>query len=177
MSVLVCAITFSAVIMERGAGFRGTRVERGKGGEESVVWRMSECFFCLLSSVSVSLTYDCESVSLVRSTTASLQRDRSTRILKENACASKWCTKYWWPQRYMYIYHNYYITKSGSHPCTAQAVTNLDFLSLRARPLLARKFAMLTNCPILLEQSKVTGMGRSFVNSWTLRKERKGWVN
>lgn len=50
------------------------------------------------------------------------------------------------------------------------AFTHLGFLCLSARPSLTRKSAMLINSPILLEQNKVTGTGRSSVNSLKMRK-------
>lgn len=59
------------------------------------------------------------------------------------------------------------------HACVTHARTYLGFLSLRARPSLARKSAMLTNCPILLGQNSVTGTGRSSVNSCIKREERE----
>lgn len=51
------------------------------------------------------------------------------------------------------------------------ALTHLGFLCLSARPSLTRKSAMLINSPILLEQNKVTGTGRSSVNSLKMRKK------
>lgn len=49
---------------------------------------------------------------------------------------------------------------------------DFGFLSLSARPSLARKSAILTNCPILLEQNRATGNGRSSFNSWTKKEEK-----
>lgn len=51
-------------------------------------------------------------------------------------------------------------------------MTDLDFLSLRARPLLTRKSAMLTNCPVSLEQVSVTGTGHRSTASFCNRRGR-----